>query len=176
MPVLTGKLTADIGSDLVFLGNLKVGLLGSGNLHDYDWLSNVRGFRGYDFDDWTHHSLSETNLDRYVSFDVALGHNFIINSRNTLNIHGGFKYTNVKWTAYGGSYTYSVRDFRDDEGTLPNGKGISYEQRLPALFIGSNGPQIWNGGRSALSACRRYCFGQRHRRSLAARSTFHGII
>ncbi len=137
MPVLTGKLTADIGSDLVFLGNLKVGLLGSGNLHDYDWLSNVRGFRGYDFDDWTHHSLSETNLDRYVSFDVALGHNFIINSRNTLNIHGGFKYTNVKWTAYGGSYTYSVRDFRDDEGTLPNGKGISYEQRLPALFIGS---------------------------------------
>lgn len=137
MPILNGKITADIGSDLTFSGNLNVGLTGSGNLHDYDWLSDVGGFSGYDFNNWTDHSLSETDLDRYISFDVALGHNFVINPQNTLNIHGGFKYTNVKWTAYGGDYVYSSTDFRDTEGTFSDGKVISYEQRLPALFIGS---------------------------------------
>ncbi|WP_235912986.1 omptin family outer membrane protease [Brucella tritici] len=137
MPVLSGKITADIGSDVTFSGNLKVGLQGKGNMHDYDWLSNIRGFQGYDFADWTDHSQSETDLDRYISFDVALGHNFVINPQNTLNVHGGFKYTNVKWTSYGGDYVYSSRYFRDTEGTFPNEKGISYEQRLPALFVGS---------------------------------------
>ncbi|WP_235824296.1 omptin family outer membrane protease [Brucella anthropi] len=137
MPVLSGKITADIGSDLTFSGNLKVGLTGSGNLHDYDWLSDASGFSGYDFNNWTDHSQSETDLDRYISFDVALGHNFVINPQNTLNIHGGFKYTNVKWTASGGDYVYSSKGFRDTTSTLPDGKVISYEQRLPALFIGS---------------------------------------
>lgn len=104
MPVLNGKITADINEDVTFSGNLKVGLLGSGNMHDYDWRSNIVSFRGYDFNNWTDHSQSETELDRYISLDIALGHNFIITPQNTLNVHGGFKYTNVKWTAYGGDY------------------------------------------------------------------------
>lgn len=137
MPVLNGKITADINEDVTFSGNLKVGLLGSGNMPDYDWRSNIVGFRGYDFNNWTDHSQSETELDRYISFDIALGHNFIITPQNTLNVHGGFKYTNVKWTAYGGNYVYSSRYFRDSEGTFADVKGISYEQRLPALFLGS---------------------------------------
>ncbi len=140
MPVLNGKLTADINEDVTFSGNMKVGLLGSGNMHDYDWLSATDGFRGYDFSNWTDHSQSKTELDRYISLDIALGHDFVITPQNTLNVHGGFKYTNVKWTAYGGDYVYSSQSFRDSKGTFADEKGISYEQRLPVIFLGSE----WN--------------------------------
>jgi outer membrane protease len=54
-----------------------------------------------------------------------------------VNLHGGFKYTNVKRTSYGGDFVYSTNGFRDDVGNLPDGeKGITYEQRYPGLFVG----------------------------------------
>lgn len=56
----------------------------------------------------------------------------MINDATVINLHGGFKYTNMKWKAYGGSYIYSGDGFgfREDRGKFPDGEPvIDYEQR-----------------------------------------------
>ncbi|MBX8819108.1 omptin family outer membrane protease, partial [Ochrobactrum sp. MR31] len=89
-------------------------------MKDYDWLMDPPA--GYGSDAWSHRSIHpDTQLNRYITADLALGHNFYVNETALLNLHGGFKYTNVKWDAYGGSYIYSRNEFRDDVGDLSDG-------------------------------------------------------
>ncbi|MBJ6133180.1 omptin family outer membrane protease [Ochrobactrum sp. Q0168] len=134
MPVLTGAFRAEPINNITMFGRAKVGLGGSHQMADYDWL--YPHLKSYDFDDWTDLSISnETDLDRYINVDIAVGHDFDINQYDVFNLHGGFKYTNVKWTSSNSRYVYSRDGFRDKTGVL-SGKGISYEQSLPALFVG----------------------------------------
>lgn len=135
-PVLTGSVRAEFAPRWKIMGNAVVALSASGDMKDYDWFGPY--FKSYDFDDWTHRSASETSLDRYVNVDVAVGRDFDLSDAAQINLHAGFKYANVKWTAYGGSFVYSRTGFRQDIGSYPDGlRGISYEQRLPTLFAGA---------------------------------------
>lgn len=134
---------ATLGAKAVFAdvwtasANAVIGFSGRSNMKDYDWLQPH--WSGWGDDDWTHRSIHpDTKLDRYINLDVALGRNFAVNETTTVNLHGGFKYTNVKWTAYGGSFIYSKNGFRDNVGTFPDGeRGITFEQRYPTLFVGA---------------------------------------
>ncbi|WP_245322476.1 omptin family outer membrane protease [Mesorhizobium sp. WSM3882] len=62
---------------------------------------------------------------------------FVINDATVINLHGGVKYTNMKWEAHGGSYIYSGEGFRDYRGVPGPKPGIDYEQRYFGLFLGA---------------------------------------
>jgi outer membrane protease len=136
-PVATLGAKADFADHWTVSANAVIGLSGQSEMKDYDWLEPFSPGRGDD--DWSDRSIHpDTDLNRYINLDVALGRNFAFNDTTTVNLHGGFKYTDVKWSAYGGSYVYSFNGFRDDIGTFPDGeRGISFEQRYPTLFIGA---------------------------------------
>lgn len=135
-PVLTGSLRARFAGPWTLSASATVGFAGNSWMEDYDWLDASPSFA---FDDWSDHSIHpDTELHHYFTGDIALGRDFQVNRAVTLNLHGGFKYTDVKWTAYGGSYVYSEDGYRDDTGSLPNGeRSISYQQRFPGVFLGA---------------------------------------
>lgn len=135
-PVLTGSVRAEFAPQWKIVGNAVFGFAGTSQMKDYDWFGPF--FRSYDFDDWTHRSISDASLDRYLNIDAAIGRDFELTDEAVVNLHAGLKYTNVKWTAYGGSYVYSRNGFRQDTGDFGAGvRGISYEQRFPGLFVGA---------------------------------------
>ncbi|MDX0500770.1 omptin family outer membrane protease [Sinorhizobium medicae] len=110
-------------------GNVDLGFSGNSHMEDYDWASG-----DYAFDNWTDQSIHPgADLDRYINLDAAIGKNFAMDENITINLHGRFKYTNVKWTAHGGSYIYSKLGFRDDFGKFTAGeKGITSSNVIPA--------------------------------------------
>lgn len=115
------------------LGSLTLGLTRDSYMEDYDWFDPDR--------DWTHRSRHpDTDLDRYVALDVGLRYDLLRREEGALGLLGGFRYTDVKWTARGGDYLYTNQAFRDTAGSFPDGeKGISYHQMLPALYLGPTG-------------------------------------
>ncbi|WP_027038423.1 omptin family outer membrane protease [Mesorhizobium ciceri] len=133
-PVLTAGLTAD-ANGWTFSANAVVGFSGNSHMEDYDWLELAPSFAAAD---WSNQSIHpDTHLDRYINLDLAAGRDFAIDEVTTLNLHGGFKYTNVKWSAYGGSYIGSVERFRDTRGKFPHDEPlVDYEQRYPGFFLG----------------------------------------
>ena len=118
-------------------------LFGDSYMEDYDWFGP--DFVSYDFDDWTHRSQHpNTNLDWYLDASLAVGRDVIVEPNARVNLNGGIKYTDVQWTAVGGSYIYSD-DFDVDHagdhfhahtGTLADVPGITYRQQIPVLFAG----------------------------------------
>jgi outer membrane protease len=136
-------------------GHLDAALPGQSKMTDYDWIPPYN--TGYGMDDWSDRSISpNTHLDWYFSGDVALGRDLPINEAVTVNLNGGFKYTDTQWTAVGGSYIYSTGGFRNDVGNFPDVPGIRYRQQLPVVFVGANatvkdGPwTVDAGGRAGL--------------------------
>ena len=115
-------------------GHVEAALPGKSTMTDYDWT----GFSpSYNMNDWDHRSISpNTNLDWYLKGDIALGRDFPINEALTVNVNGGVGYTDVQWTAVGGTYIYSVGGFRDTSGTIPDVPGVRYRQQLPVGFVG----------------------------------------
>ncbi|WP_331375562.1 omptin family outer membrane protease [Sinorhizobium chiapasense] len=135
-PVLTTGFKAELGNSWTIAANSVIGLSGESHMEDYDWYGFSPGFGP---GDWASRDISpDTSLDRYINLDIAAGRDFGINDATTINLHGGFKYTDVKWTAYGGTFIYSGRAFRDSQEIFEPGKGIiSYEQRYPGVFLGA---------------------------------------
>lgn len=134
-PVFTAKAKAALPGLWTLGGSLTVGGWGSSHMEDYDWLQG-----NYAFENWTDQSIHpDTDLDRYITADIAVGRDFHIDENATINLHGGFKYTNVKWSSYGGSFIYSsLGGFRDVVGDFADGEpAISYEQRYPGFFLGA---------------------------------------
>lgn len=117
-------------------------LFGDSYMEDYDWLG--ADFISYDFDDWTHRSQHpNTNLDWYLDASLAVGRDIIVEPNARVNVNGGIKYTDVQWTAVGGSYIYSDgstdnpgNNYHAYTGTLPDIPGITYRQQIPVLFAG----------------------------------------
>ena len=134
-PVVTGALKAEVLKDWVVSANGAVSFSGNSHMEDYDWLEDAPSYK---FGDWSHQSIHpSTLLDRYVNLDIALGRDFTVDDSTVVNLHGGFKYTNVKCTSYGGSFIYSKNGFRNRTGDFPDRPGITFEQRLPGLFVGA---------------------------------------
>lgn len=117
-------------------GRIDAAVGGNSAMTDYDWLGG-----SYAFDDWTHRSLHPgTSLDWYFSGEIALGGDVAVTDRFVVNVNGGLKYTDVKWTAVGGTYIYSTGGgFRNETGSFPDVPGIDYRMRLPTAFLGLDG-------------------------------------
>lgn len=111
------------------------------HMDDYDWLKE--GQPGWS--DWSSHG--DTRLDRghMIEAGVALqvaqfGQTRLFDGAR-LHLLAGYRWLNMKWTAFGGTYVYSsATGFRDREGTFPDGEaGISYEQWLETPYVGLGG-------------------------------------
>ena len=137
-PVLTLGARARIMDTLTLAANAAVAFSGDSYLEDFDWIPPFAQ-PGDGNDAWSDRSQhDETDLDRYVSLDLAVGRDFEINDAVTLNLNGGVKYSTVQWTAYGGNFIYSVDGFRDLVGTAPAGtRGATFQQRFPGVFLGA---------------------------------------
>jgi outer membrane protease len=158
-PLASGEIGLRLGDGWTAKAEFKAALGGDSNMEDYDWFGP--DFVSYNFDDWTHRSISpNTNLDWYLDGTFALGLDLVDEPDYRVNFSGGVKYTDVQWTASGGTYDYSgfpggaVVGFRGNSGTLPDGPGITYRQQLPSLFGGvdvEGGSDGWNYAVSAKS-------------------------
>lgn len=134
LPILTAKSQLRLGNSWVISGNMQLGLTGKSKMTDYDWSEKY----GFDQDNWSHRSEhSDTNLAHYFNGDIALGYDFQVQPSTIINLHGGFKYTSVKWDSYGGSGVYSNTGFRDYAFNFPiDARVISYKQSFPTAFVG----------------------------------------
>ncbi|MBP1885111.1 omptin family outer membrane protease [Sinorhizobium mexicanum] len=73
---------------------------------DTDWLSPGH-------DDWSDRS-THPNTDHYVAGAIELDRIIYSNETSSITIGAGLRYTDIQWTAYGGSGTHSSEDgFRD---------------------------------------------------------------
>jgi omptin len=105
----------------------------------------------FGFDDWTDHSEHpDTALDHYYDLDVGAQVNLLQNDTGNIGVLGGFHYTDVQWTASGGSGVSSdpfvvcspVPDclLRNTITFYPDGqKLITNQQKLPAIYAGLTG-------------------------------------
>ncbi len=138
--VKTGTIGAqmELGYNWRIKGQIDVGLGGNGYMEDRDWMDPSNS-------DWTDQSLhDDTKLDRYINLLIEADRAVIDNGSSRVGLGGGIGYTNVKWTARGGSYIYSSSNssLYDTVGNFPDGeKGITYEQRIPTLFVSANAEQ-----------------------------------
>lgn len=138
--VKTGTIgaTMELGYNWRIKGQIDVGLGGNGHMEDRDWMDTT-------YSGWTDQSLhDDTELDRYVNLLIEADRAVIDNGATRIGLGGGFGYTNVKWTARGGSYIYSSSNssLHDTVGDFADGeKGITYEQRIPTLFLSANAEQ-----------------------------------
>ncbi len=149
--VVTGSLHARFAGPWTLAASATVGLSGKSRMEDYDWLDAAPS---YAFNDWSDRSVHpDTELNHYFTGDIALGRDFEIRDSLTLNLHGGFKYTDVKWTAFGGSFVYSEDGFRDDIGNFRDSeRGISYQQKFPGVFLGAEATARHKGWTFSLQA------------------------
>ena len=130
-PIASVDAKARFAGNWTLRGHIDAAMGGDSIITDYDWLA------GYDPENWTHRSISpNTNLDWYLNGSLAIGRDLPINDEFSINVNGGFKYTDAKWTAIGGSYIYSVNGFRDTQGTFPDVPGLDYRLQLPEAFLG----------------------------------------
>lgn len=127
--VLNGGMTFQATDRLSFYGNASLGLAANNYMDDYDWLGNPRPSEPN-----LHSWHDDTELDHYYTADVGAAFAMFENGANRFSVLGGFKYTDIQWSAYGGCYNYKyfhVRGCIDDDV-----KGITYRQTLPALYGG----------------------------------------
>lgn len=142
--IYSAKLAAELPKGFNLRFGADIGTGGDGKLTDYDWnpaFSTTTSKNG-----WSDRSISnDTSLGHYWNATVELAHD-IYATTDGLHIEGlaGFKYTDVKWNAFGGSYIYSTSALRDTIGGLGDGeKAISYRQKIPVAYIGLNGSQAF---------------------------------
>ena len=130
---------ADLGGDWHIKGTVDLGLGGDGHMVDYDWVPGA--FIDQSMDGWSDRSIHpDTRLNYYVSGTLELGRTVFTDDRSTVSVGGGVKYTEVNWDAFGGSYIYSNGGVRNDVGDIPaDVKGISYQQKIPTIFLGVDG-------------------------------------
>ncbi len=134
--VIGGVLRVDLDQDWWVSARGRIGVNGDGRMADYDWL---RPFApGPRNDQWSDRSLHpDTRLNHYVELGLELRRDLLESDATMAGLGAGFAYTDVKWTAWGGSYIYSIKGFRDSRGTFADrSKGISYRQILPAPYLG----------------------------------------
>jgi outer membrane protease len=138
----------------------RAALSGMSYMEDYDWFGP--DFISYAADDWTHRSQHpNTNLDWFIDASIALGRNLIAEPNVKVNLNGGMRYTDVQWTAFGGSFVYSDssvdnpgNNFRAYTGDFADVPVITYRQQLPVLFAGidaevSEGQWTYSAGAQA---------------------------
>lgn len=129
---LNGAVKVELPRDFYLDVRGTIGLGGDGHMADFDWQKPGMP--------WSDRSLHpDTRLDHYYVASLELGRTLISRDGTDIGLGAGFKYTDVQWSAWGGSYIYSDGGFRDTRGTFdPNEKGITYRQSWPAPYLGVN--------------------------------------
>ncbi|ANN60781.1 outer membrane protease [Mesorhizobium loti NZP2037] len=148
-PVISAEMTARSEAGWTAKLSGQFAFSGDSYMEYYAWFPPFSTNDGWN--DWSSRSRhSDTGLDHFYSATVALGHDFQLSDQLLINVNGGFKYTSVKWTAYGGSYVISGAGFRDSVGDYPGDtKVASYQQNLPVAFAGIDATYVkdrWNFG------------------------------
>ncbi len=135
-PMASADAKLRLGDAWTLRGHIDAAMSGDSTMTDYDWL----GFSpSLSFDDWDHRSISpNTSLDWYLNGSLAIGRDMPVSDAFTVNFNGGVKYTDVQWTAKGGTYIYSTAGFRDTTGTIPDVNAVRYRQQLPTAFLGAD--------------------------------------
>ena len=164
-PMLTAGLDIALPEGWTFSANAQIAMGGDSYMEDYDWIAPYA--TGTGDDDWSHRSQhDDTDLDWYFNGSLLLGHDFAVSDNVTVNVNGGFKYTDVQWAAYGGSYVYSVGGPRDTSGDFPDGEaGITSRQSFPALIAGIDAEMVqdqWTFGVAAHGGFTIYGIGDDH--------------
>lgn len=81
-----------------------------------------------------------TELDHYYQIDLGIDYTLIESDKVDLALRLGVRYTDVKWTAFGGSFVYTDDPnngpLNNDVGTFPAGEVIEYRQQLPGAYLG----------------------------------------
>jgi len=151
VPVFSGAVDLRLPESWTLKVSGAVGLKGDGHMVDTDWRLGVSA--SDDPTDWSDRSIHpDTRLDHYFSGRVALGRDFAVRDGLTVNLHGGVKYTDVQWSARGGSFVYSDTGYRNLVGNFADGMAaVRYRQQLPVGFIGIDGEVVsgpWTFGGS----------------------------
>jgi outer membrane protease len=137
-PVLSAGLDVKLPDGWTVAAKGQFALGGDSYMEDYDWIDPWA--TGTGDGDWSHRSQhDDTDLDWYFNGSILFGYNIAVGDTVTVNLNGGFKYTDVQWAAYGGSYVYSNDNDgpRGDVGNFANGEpGITYRQTFPAVVAG----------------------------------------
>ncbi len=103
---------------------------GNGTMDDYDWL-----IPGRDWSDWSHHE--NTDVTRGIIWDFSS--EFTPTPDAPVRVTGilGYRMDFWEWEARGGSYVYSMNEFRDIQGDFPGDElGITYGQNFYVPYIG----------------------------------------
>lgn len=129
---LTGAVSVELPKEFYLSATASVGFDGNGHMADFDWLQPGKP--------WSDRSLHpDTRLDHYFAGGVEIGRTLISHDGTDIGLGAGFKYTDIQWSAWGGSYIYSVNGFRDARGNFdPDEKGITYRQSWPVPYLGLN--------------------------------------
>ncbi|MBP1850712.1 outer membrane protease [Rhizobium halophytocola] len=143
VPTLRGALGINITPTWQIKAEGRIGFKGDGEMRDYDWIPPYyinTGDGG-----WSDRSVHpDTELDHYFSGGVEINHQLFEDGRNTLSAGIGGRYTDVQWTARGGSYVYSVSGTRDTVGEFADGeKAITYRQKMPAVYAQVDGTRTF---------------------------------
>jgi outer membrane protease len=129
---------AEVRQGWTVKANFQTGLGGNGHMIDYDWISPFNA--GLGDDQWSDRSLHpDTRLDHLLEAGIEVGKDVFHKGDTNLNLGAGFKYTDVQWTAWGGSFIYSNGGARNDVGNFgATTKVITYRQKLPVIYAGIN--------------------------------------
>ena len=157
-PMATGEVQVRLQDNWTVSGKLRAAISGDSYMEDYDWFGP--DFISYDFGDWTHRSQHpNTNLDWYFDGALALGRDVVAEDNVRVNVNGGFKYTDVQWTAVGGNFVYSDttvdnpgNNFHAYTGSFADDPAITYRQQIPTLFAGLDVEATENGWTYGASA------------------------
>lgn len=134
-PIVSGDVKVRFGDAWTLRGHIDAAMSGDSTMTDYDWVPPFA--TGTGMNDWSDRSITpNTSLDWYLNGDIAIGRDLPISDALTLNVNGGFKYTDVKWSGVGGTFLYSEGGFRNKSGAFANIPVIDYRMQLPTVFLG----------------------------------------
>lgn len=135
----TGTALAELTPDWSVKATIDIGTNGDGHMVDYDWIAP--NYVNTGMDGWSDRSISpDTRLAHYFAGSIEIGRRLYSDEQKSFGINAGFKYSDVKWDAYGGSYIYSALTPRDTIGEFDDGERvISYRQKIPVIFAGIDG-------------------------------------
>ncbi|OOO26843.1 outer membrane protease [Agrobacterium salinitolerans] len=136
---LRGSLGLELSPDWRIKTEGRIGFAGDGYMTDYDWLYPY--YKDTSKEGWSHRSQhGDTRLDHYLAGSIELNRTLLEDPLQHLSAGIGFRYTDVQWSSYGGSYIYSSRGFRNYVGDFGNGeKAITYRQQIPVFYGNLNG-------------------------------------
>ncbi|MBY3027452.1 omptin family outer membrane protease [Rhizobium leguminosarum] len=133
--LFTVGVDAQFDNDWSVKGSVEIGTGGNGHMVDYDWKNTGH-------DDWSDRSIHPlTELDHYLTGAIQLDRIIYGYETSSVTVGAGVHYTDIKWTAYGGSGIYSsAGGFRNDPWKDPDReRGISYRQQIPIGFLNLSG-------------------------------------